>query len=228
MTVETLIIRNNFLDFINKNQSKINKINSLNKKVILVHLGIPPIPRTKRDYKKYFNNSIELFDFSIKNKWIFCFASSLSVSESNFSNYARNKFLMEKYFLLRKGIVIRFGLIVSPDKNSVMNRIRNCSRFLPINYLIDEESNWYFTTKNNLNELLVQLINLEDTDLGRIFICANPNPIKIVKQLSGRKINRFNLLGRKKILSLYLFFIKISLFDSLRNLRFGMRWNQSE
>ena len=228
LTVETLIIRNSFLDFVSQNQSKIDKINSLKKKVILIHLGIPPVPRTKSDYKKYFNNSIELFEFSIKNEWIFCFASSLSVSKSNFSNYAQNKFLMEKHFLFRKGVVIRFGLISSPHKNSVMNRIRNCSRFLPLNYLLDEESTWYLTTKNNLDELLVQLNNLEDNDLGGILICANPKPINIVKQLNGRKANRFKLLGQKNLLSLYLIFTKISFFDSLRNLRFGMRWNQSE
>lgn len=174
---------------------------------VAVFAGIPPQPRSKRDWKFHRKDCQELFSLCQENKVPFFYVSSLSAHDSNRSSYSSWKRLIEKDALKSGGKIARFGIIQSSDSKSSHGKLLRLIPFFSRLGILDPDAEYYLTTEQNVSEFATDISGTKIMDHPRIKNYCEPliynylDLLNSYNQTAAVTSNPINVSGARKKVS---------------------------
>ena len=154
------------------------------------------------------------------------FVSSISAHTKSLSTYGQSKYLSEKYFLNRNGIVLRAGVVHGVGIDGIYEKLKSLvskSRIVPLPY--SGKSRLFSTHVDDLCSEIIKSIEIQSS--GIIF-AAHPWPISLAKLVniialeSKTKILCLKIPTKLTIATTFLInkmYLKYPMIDSLRSLQ---------
>jgi hypothetical protein len=195
--------------------------------LVVIHLAIPPQPRSSKVMDRYIQNTLELAADVRKANGEFWFVSSLSAYQGNPSLYSQHKCLLEKDILDFGGNVLKLGLVTSDVANSSFQRIRKLTRLFPCEILSKKDAVYYLTSVENIRTWLVK--RTSPSPLTRTFdICADfrSKSYTDVFPFGGYPVaSFFPFLVLVRLIRSFVHAHNNYVFDPIVNFYYGMRIN---
>lgn len=200
---------------------------------ILIHLGMPPNPRSLQDLKNYSNNTLSLAQTSLERGAQFIFVSSLSAHSGNPSRYSQIKLQTEQKVIELGGNCLKLGLFKSARPKSTYQKIKRVTRLFPDYLLSHPSALYYLTTEMLLSNWVEKTMNYKNNSVSTS-VCADPIALQynqLFKQTFHQQVREstsFQEEITKRLSLLYHSPRSIPYWDPIINFYFGMQWSQND